>query len=47
MIIGSRHSLGKIRKDPVIKIVCSETVHKVHTSKMFGVTIDDKLKRKD
>ena len=43
MIIGSRHKLGKIDKDPVIK-VGSETVNRVHTSKSLGVIIDDKLK---
>ena len=46
MIIGSRHNLGKIDKDPVIKIG-SETVNQVHTSKSLGVIIDDKLKWKD
>ena len=43
MIIGSRHNLGKIEKDPIIKIG-SETVNRVHTSKSLGVIIDDKLK---
>ena len=43
MIIGSRHNLGKIMKDPLIKIG-SETVNTVHTSKSLGVIIDDKLK---
>ena len=43
MIIGSRHNLGKIKKDPTIKIG-SETVNRVHTSKSLGVIIDDKLK---
>ena len=43
MIIGSRHNLGKIEKDPIIKI-SSETVNRVHTSKSLGVIIDDKLK---
>ena len=43
MIIGSRHNLGKIDKDPVIKIG-SKTVKRVHTSKSLGVIIDDKLK---
>ena len=42
MIIGSRHNLGKIDKDPVIKIG-SETVNRVHTSKSLGVIIDDKF----
>ena len=46
MIIGSRHKLGKIDKDPVIKIG-SETVNRVHTSKSLGVIIDDKLKWED
>ena len=46
MIIGSRHNLGKIDKDPVIKIG-SETVNRVHTSKSLGVIIDDKLKWED
>ena len=46
MIIGSRHKLGKIDKDPVIKIG-SETVNWVHTSKSLGVIIDDKLKWED
>ena len=46
MIIGSRHNLGKIDKDPVIKI-SSETVNRVHTSKSLGVIIDDKLKWED
>ena len=45
MIIASRHNLGKIDKDPVIKIG-SETVNRVHTSKNLGVIIDDKLKWK-
>ena len=36
----SRHNLGKIDKDPVIKIG-SETVNRVHTSKSLGVIIDD------
>ena len=43
MIIGSRRNLGKIEKDPIIKIG-SETVNRVHTSKSLGVIIDDKLK---
>ena len=43
MIIGSRHNLGKIEKDPIVKIG-SETVNRVHTSKTLGVIIDDKLK---
>ena len=30
MITGSRHNLGKIEKDPIVKIG-SETVNKVHT----------------
>ena len=46
MIIGSCHNLGKIDKDPVIKIG-SETVNRVHTSKRLGVIIDDKLKWED
>ena len=46
MIIGSCHNLGKIDKDPVIKIG-SETVNRVHTSKSLGVIIDDKLKWED
>ena len=46
MIIGSRHNLGKIDKDPVIKIG-SEIVNRVHTSKSLGVIIDDKLKWED
>ena len=46
MIIGSRHNLRKIDKDPVIKIG-SETVKRVHTSKSLGVIIDDKLKWED
>ena len=44
--IGSRHNLGKIEKDPTIKIR-SETVNRVHTSKSLGVIIDDKLKWKN
>ena len=43
MIIGSRHNLGKIKKDPTVKIG-SETVNRVHTSKSLGVIIDDNLK---
>ena len=46
MIIGSRHNLRKIDKDPVIKIG-SETVKRVHRSKSLGVIIDDKLKWED
>ena len=46
MIIGFRHNLGKVDKDPVIKIG-SETVNRVHTSKSLGVIIDDKLKWED
>ena len=46
MIIGSRHNLGKIDKDPVIKIG-SEIVNRVHTSKSLGVIIDNKLKWED
>ena len=46
MIIGSCHNLGKIDKDPVIKID-SETVNRFHTSKSLGVIIDDKLKWED
>ena len=38
MIIGSPHNLGKIEKDPIIKIG-SETVNRVHTSKSLGVII--------
>ena len=38
MIIGSRHNLGKIEKNPMIKIG-SETVNRVHTSKSLGVII--------
>ena len=43
MTIGPRRNLGKIKKDPKIKIG-SETVNRVHTSKSLGVIIDDKLK---
>ena len=46
MIIGSRHNLRKIDKDPVIKIG-SEIVKRVQTSKSLGVIIDDKLKWED
>ena len=43
MTTGSRHNLGKIEKDPIIKIG-SETVNRVHTSESLGVIIDGKLK---
>ena len=46
MIIGSRHNLGQIDKDPVIKIA-SEHAYRVHISKSHGVIIDDKLKWED
>ena len=46
MITGSRHNLGKIDKDPVIKIG-SESVNRVHSSKSLGEIIDDKLKWED
>ena len=46
MIIGSKHNLAKIGKDPII-LIRENKVQRVRKTKSLGVIIDEKLDRKE
>ena len=46
MIIGSRHNLAKIKKDPIISIR-EKKIQRVRKTKCLRVIIDEKLDRKE
>jgi hypothetical protein len=46
MIIGSKHNLTKVQRDPIITIG-NKNIKRVYKTKSLGIIIDDKLNWKE